>query len=213
MQTNFCQNYYLKLNKGVCLIAKVNKLKINEDIRADEVRLISETGEQLGVKSLSDAIEIAKDVGLDLIEIAPNAKPPVAKILNYGKLKYEEKKKAHANKKKQHVVKVKEIRVRPRIDDHDLETKVNLGRKFLTDGCKLKVTLMYRGRELSRTDLGLDVLNRVIEMLSDLSEVEKQGNLEGRRQTIVLTGKQEIVNAKAENKTQCRQTISFDRYW
>ena len=179
----------MKLNKGVCLIAKVNKLKINEDIRADEVRLISETGEQLGVKSLSDAIEIAKDVGLDLIEIAPNAKPPVAKILNYGKLKYDEKKKAHANKKKQHVVKVKEIRVRPRIDDHDLETKVNLGRKFLTDGCKLKVTLMYRGRELSRTDLGLDVLNRVIEMLSDLSEVEKQGNLEGRRQTIVLTGK------------------------
>ena len=179
----------MKLNKGVCLIAKVNKLKINEDIRADEVRLISETGEQLGVKSLSDVIEIAKDVGLDLIEIAPNAKPPVAKILNYGKLKYEEKKKAHANKKKQHVVKVKEIRVRPRIDDHDLETKVNLGRKFLTDGCKLKVTLMYRGRELSRTDLGLDVLNRVIEMLSDLSEVEKQGNLEGRRQTIVLTGK------------------------
>ena len=179
----------MKLNKGVCLIAKVNKLKINEDIRADEVRLISETGEQLGVKSLSDAIEIAKDVGLDLIEIAPNAKPPVAKILNYGKLKYEEKKKAHANKKKQHVVKVKEIRVRPRIDDHDLETKVNLGRKVVTDGCKLKVTLMYRGRELSRTDLGLDVLNRVIEMLSDLSEVEKQGNLEGRRQTIVLTGK------------------------
>ena len=179
----------MKLNKGVCLIAKVNKLKINEDIRADEVRLISETGEQLGVKSLSDAIEIAKDVGLDLIEIAPNAKPPVAKILNYGKLKYEEKKKAHANKKKQHVVKVKEIRVRPRIDTHDLETKVNLGRKFIQDGCKLKVTLMYRGRELSRTDLGLAVLDRVREMFSDIAEVEKEGSLEGRRQTIVLTGK------------------------
>ena len=86
-------------------------------------------------------------------------------------------------------MKVKEIRVRPRIDDHDLETKINLGRKFLTQGCKLKVTLMYRGRELSRTDLGLEVLNRIIEMLSDLAEVEKQGNLEGRRQTIVLTGK------------------------
>jgi len=179
----------LKLNKGVCLIAKVNKLKINEDIRADEVRLISETGEQLGVKSLSDAIEIAKDVGLDLIEIAPNAKPPVAKILNYGKLKYEEKKKQQASKKKQHVVKVKEIRVRPRIDTHDLETKVNLGRKFILDGCKLKVTLMYRGRELSRTDLGLAVLDRVREMFSDIAEVEKEGSLEGRRQTIVLTGK------------------------
>ncbi len=162
---------------------------MNEDIRSEKVRLISETGEQLGVMALDDAIERAKDVGQDLIEVAPNAKPPVAKILNYGKLKYEEKKKAQASKKKQHVVKIKEIRVRPRIDDHDLETKVNLGRKFLSEGCKLKVTLMYRGRELSRTDLGLDVLNRVIDMLSDLSQVEKHGNLEGRRQTIVLTGK------------------------
>ncbi len=162
---------------------------MNENIRSETVRLISETGEQLGVMALDDAIERAKDVGQDLIEVAPNAKPPVAKILNYGKLKYEEKKKAQASKKKQHVVKIKEIRVRPRIDDHDLETKVNLGRKFLSEGCKLKVTLMYRGRELSRTDLGLDVLNRVIDMLSDLSQVEKHGNLEGRRQTIVLTGK------------------------
>ena len=162
---------------------------MNENIRSETVRLISETGEQLGVMALDDAIERAKDVGQDLIEVAPNAKPPVAKILNYGKLKYEEKKKAQASKKKQHVVKIKEIRVRPRIDDHDLETKLNLGRKFLSEGCKLKVTLMYRGRELSRTDLGLDVLNRVIDMLSDLSQVEKHGNLEGRRQTIVLTGK------------------------
>ncbi|MAW69180.1 MAG: translation initiation factor IF-3 [Candidatus Marinimicrobia bacterium] len=170
-------------------MAKVNKIKVNENIRSETVRLISETGEQLGVMALDDAIERAKDVGQDLIEVAPNAKPPVAKILNYGKLKYEEKKKAQASKKKQHVVKIKEIRVRPRIDDHDLETKVNLGRKFLSEGCKLKVTLMYRGRELSRTDLGLDVLNRVIDMLSDLSQVEKHGNLEGRRQTIVLTGK------------------------
>lgn len=138
---------------------------------------------------MEDAIARAKDVGQDLIEVAPNAKPPVAKILNYGKLKYEEKKKTQASKKKQHVVKIKEIRVRPRIDDHDLETKVNRGRKFLSNGCKLKVTLMYRGRELSRTDLGLDVLNRVIDMLSDLAVVEKHGDLEGRRQTIVLTGK------------------------
>ena len=101
----------------------------------------------------------------------------------------EEKKKQQASKKKQHVVKVKEIRVRPRIDTHDLETKVNLGRKFIQDGCKLKVTLMYRGRELSRTDLGLAVLGRVREMFSDIAEVEKEGSLEGRRQTIVLTGK------------------------
>ena len=162
---------------------------MNEAIKADEVRLISENGEQLGVLKLDDAIERAKDVGLDLIEVASNVNPPVAKILNYGKLKYEEKKKAQASKKKQHVVKIKEMRVRPRIDDHDLETKVSRGRKFLEDGCKLKVTLMFRGREMSRTDLGIDVLNRVIEMLSDIAEVEKHGELEGRRQTIVLTGK------------------------
>ena len=162
---------------------------MNEAIKADQVRLISENGEQLGVVKLDDAIEQAKDVGLDLMEVASNANPPVAKIINYGKLKYEEKKKAQASKKKQHVVKIKEMRVRPRIDDHDLETKVSRGRKFIEDGCKLKVTLMFRGREMSRTDLGLDVLNRVIEMLSDVAEVEKHGELEGRRQTIVLTGK------------------------
>ena len=162
---------------------------MNEAIKADEVRLISENGEQLGVVKLEDAIERAKDIGLDLMEVASNVNPPVAKIINYGKLKYEEKKKAQASKKKQHVVKIKEMRVRPRIDDHDLETKVSRGRKFIEDGCKLKVTLMFRGREMSRTDLGVDVLNRVIEMLSDIAEVEKHGELEGRRQTIVLTGK------------------------
>ncbi len=153
------------------------------------MRLISETGEQLGVMKTEDAIARAMDVGQDLIEVAPNAKPPVAKILNYGKLKYEEKKKAQASKKKQHVVKIKELRVRPRIDDHDLLTKVNRGRQFISDGCKLKITLMYRGREMSRLDLGLDVLDRIIDLFSDIAVVEKHGELEGRRQTIILTGK------------------------
>ncbi|MDP7330924.1 MAG: translation initiation factor IF-3 [Candidatus Marinimicrobia bacterium] len=164
-------------------------MKVNEKIRAKEVRLISETGEQLGVMKLDDAIARAREVGQDLIEVAPNAKPPVAKILNYGKLKYEEKKKAQASKKKQHVVKIKELRVRPRIDDHDLLTKVNRGRQFLMDGCKLKITLMYRGREMSRLDLGLDVLDKIIDLFSDIAVVEKHGELEGRRQTIVLTSK------------------------
>ena len=136
-----------------------------------------------------DAIARAMDVGQDLIEVAPNAKPPVAKILNYGKLKYEEKKKAQASKKNQHVVKIKELRVRPRIDDHDLMTKVNRGRQFISDGCKLKITLMYRGREMSRLDLGLDVLDRIIDLFSDSAVVEKHGELEGRRQTIILTSK------------------------
>ena len=153
------------------------------------MRLISETGEQLGVMKTEDAIARAMDVGQDLIEVSPNANPPVAKILNYGKLKYEEKKKAQASKKKQHVVKIKELRVRPRIDDHDLMTKVNRGRQFISDGCKLKITLMYRGREMSRLDLGLDVLGRIIDLFSDIAVVEKHGELEGRRQTIILTGK------------------------
>ncbi|MEE2917403.1 MAG: translation initiation factor IF-3 [Candidatus Neomarinimicrobiota bacterium] len=164
-------------------------MRVNEKIRAEEVRLISETGEQLGVMKTEDAIARAMDVGQDLIEVAPNAKPPVAKILNYGKLKYEEKKKAQASKKKQHVVKIKELRVRPRIDDHDLLTKVNRGRQFISDGCKLKITLMYRGREMSRLDLGLDVLDHIIDLFSDIAVVEKHGELEGRRQTIILTGK------------------------
>lgn len=132
---------------------------------------------------------MAEEAFLDLAEVAPKANPPVVKILNYGKLKYEEKKKAQASKKKQHVVKLKEIRVRPRIDDHDLLTKVNRGKKFLQDGCKLKVTLMYRGRELSRQDLGRAVLQRVVDMLEDVSEIEKQTELEGRRQSIFLIAK------------------------
>jgi translation initiation factor IF-3 len=123
------------------------------------------------------------------MEVAPNAKPPVCKIVNYGKLKYEEKKKKQINKKKQHVVKLKEIRLRPRIDTHDLETKLNRGRKFLEDGCKLKITLMFRGRELARTDLGIDVMNEVLESLSDIAVIEKENPLEGRRMSVVLTAK------------------------
>ena len=127
--------------------------------------------------------------GLDLVEVAPNSRPPVCKILNYGKLKYEEKKKLQNSKKKQHVIKVKEIRFRPRIGDHDLMTKVNMGRKFLNEGFKLKITLMFRGRELSRVDLGTDVMNRVLEKLSDVAEIEKDNPLEGRRMSVILSGK------------------------
>ena len=119
---------------------------MNESIIADEVRLIGADGNQFGIVSVSDALEEASEAELDLVEISPNAKPPVCKIMDYGKFKYEEQKREQQSKKKQHVVKIKEIRLRPRIDQHDLETKVNMGRKFLKDGCKLKVTLMFRGR-------------------------------------------------------------------
>jgi len=146
-------------------------------------------GEQLGVVLTSDALDRAEESGLDLMEVAPNSDPPVCKILNYGKLKYEEKKKLQNSKKKQHVIKVKEIRFRPRIGDHDLMTKVNMGRKFLNEGFKLKITLMFRGRELSRVDLGKDVMNRVLDKLSDVAEIEKDNPLEGRRMSVILSGK------------------------
>ena len=146
-------------------------------------------GEQLGVVLTSDALDRAEESGLDLMEVAPNSDPPVCKIVNYGKLKYEEKKKLQNSKKKQHVIKVKEIRFRPRIGDHDLMTKVNMGRKFLDEGFKLKITLMFRGRELARVDLGKDVMNKVLEKLSDVAEIEKDNPLEGRRMSVILSGK------------------------
>jgi translation initiation factor IF-3 len=143
----------------------------------------------LGVVPIQKALEKAQSLGLDLLEVASNTKPSVCKIVDYGKLKYEAKKKKQLSKKKQHVVKVKEIRLRPRIDEHDLQTKLGLGRKFLSNGAKLKVTLMFRGRELSRIDLGKLVLDRVIQELTDIAEVEKNIPLEGRRMSIILNAK------------------------
>ena len=126
---------------------------------------------------------------MDLVEVAPNSKPPVCKILDFGKMKYEAKKKEHQSKKKQHVVKIKEIRVRPRIDVHDLDNKLNMGKRFLKEGFKLKVTMMFRGREMSRIDLGENVLNKIVTILNDVAVLEKQSPLEGRRIVMMFTGK------------------------
>lgn len=190
----------MKLKIGDQLIGKKQRQRLNEDITSSEVRLISEDGEQLGVVSIEVALEKAREVGLDLIEVGPNTKPPVCKILDYGKLKYEEKKKQQLSKKKQHVIKVKEIRLRPRIDDHDLMTKLNHGRKFLQDGSKLKVTLMFRGREMARVDLGKIVMEKVLEELSDVAEVEKDIPLEGRRMSMILNAKQECQMPKMKTR-------------
>ena len=124
------------------------------------------------------------------MEVAPNSRPPVCKILNYGKIKYEAKKKLHNSKKKQHVIKIKEVRVRPAIGENDLNTKMNMGRKFLMDGCKLKVTIMFRGRELSRAqEMGDAILERITEILKDISDPETQSELEGRRISVMFTAK------------------------
>ena len=153
------------------------------------MRLIDEAGEQMGIVSFDEAMELARSAGLDLVEVASNAEPPVCKIMDYGKLKYDQKKKDHESKKKQHVIRVKEVRFRPRISDHDLGIKLNRVKKFISEGNKVKITLMYRGREMARQDLGETLIRRIEETLSDVADVEKRGDLEGRRIAIVMSPK------------------------
>ena len=164
-------------------------MRINEQIKSDTVRLISNDGDQLGVVSLQDALNKADNVGLDLVEISPNTNPPVCKILDYGKYIYEKQKLEKKNKKKQHVIHVKEIRVRPNTGDHDLLTKLSRAKKFLEAEDKVKITVMYRGREMARQDMGVDTLNRVVDILDDFAEIDKQANMEGRRLSLILSPK------------------------
>lgn len=153
------------------------------------MRLIGEAGEQMGIVSFDEAMESARSAGLDLVEVASNAEPPVCKIMDYGKLKYDQKKKDQVSKKKQHIIRVKEVRFRPRISDHDLGIKLNRVKKFISEGNKVKITLMYRGREMARQDLGETLIRRIEETLSDVADVEKRGDLEGRRIAIVMAPK------------------------
>ena len=153
------------------------------------MRLIGEAGEQMGIISISEAMESARSAGLDLVEVASGAEPPVCKIMDYGKLKYDQKKKDQESKKKQHIIRVKEVRFRPRISDHDLGIKLNRVKKFISEGNKVKITLMYRGREMARQDLGETLIRRIEETLSDVADVEKRGDLEGRRIAIVMAPK------------------------
>ena len=148
--------------------------------------LINEKGEQKGIVKIAEALALASEANLDLVEISPNAKPPVCKILDFGKYRFERQKKKKLNKKKQHVVHVKEIRVRPNTGDHDLITKVNKGQKFLLNGDKLKITVMFRGREMTRKEAGANLLQRVVDILDEIAEVDKESSLEGRRMSIIL---------------------------
>ena len=169
---------------------RTSKYNINSKIKSSEVRLIDENGNQKGIVSIEKALDLAYDAGLDLIEISPNAKPPVCKILDFGKFKYEIEKQYKINKKKQHVIQVKEIRLRPNTDDHDLLTKLNKGQKFLENGDKLKVTLMFRGREFyNRKEAGKELLDRVVYILKDISNVDKPADMHGQRLSIILSPK------------------------
>jgi translation initiation factor IF-3 len=162
---------------------------INEQIRDKEVRLIGEDGEQLGIMSAKDAMKLAKDANLDLVKIAPTAKPPVCKIIDYGKYRYELARKEKEAKKKQKVTDVKEIRLSPNIDENDINTKANQARKFLTHGDKVKVALRFRGREMAHTAASKVILDNFFAMLEDIAVIEKPAKLEGRNMIMFLTEK------------------------
>jgi len=163
--------------------------RINDEIGGIRVRLVDEKGQMVGVVGRSEALTMAATAGLDLVEIAPNADPPVCKILDYGKFKYEEQKKKNEARKKQKVIEVKEIKLRPSIDDHDYEVKRRSMMKFIEEGDKVKVTMRFRGRELAHQELGMDVLIRVRDDLDEIAKVEQMPRMEGRQMTMVMSPK------------------------
>ena len=164
-------------------------LRINEQIRVREVRLIDDQGEQKGIVPTLEALHMARELSLDLVEVAPQANPPACKILDYGKYRFEMEKKLRESKKKQKLQELKEIRMQPKIDDHDLDFKSKHVKEFLADGDKVKVTIRFRGRELAHTELGLVVLKDVLSKLGDDFVMEKQPAMEGRFMSMTLAPK------------------------
>ena len=177
--------FYVFLMEG----KTISELMINEQIRDKEVRVIGEDGQQLGIMSSREAQALADEAGLDLIKIAPTAKPPVCKIADYGKFRYEQARKEKEAKKKQKVIEVKEIRLSPNIDTNDLNTKSNSARKFLSKGDKVKVSLRFRGREMAHMNSSKHILDDFAESLSDIAVIDKAPKVEGRSMTMYLTEK------------------------
>jgi len=160
--------------------------RVNDRIESNEVRLVAEDGSMIGVVRLREALDRARDAGLDLGEVSPTAKPPVCKILDYGKFKYEAQKRANAARKKQRVIEVKEIKMRPGIDDNDYNIKMKKIRHFLEEGDKVKVTMRFRGRELSHQNLAMNILTKVKDEVSELGKVEQFPKMEGRQMVMVM---------------------------
>lgn len=161
-------------------------MRVNREIRAQQIRVIDEEGQMLGVMTVPEGVRLAEERGLDLLEIAPTATPPTCKIMDYGKWKYENKKKQTAARKKQVIVTIKEIQLRPRTDKHDFDTKMNHARRFVLDGDKVKVNLRFMGREMSHQEMGLEVLNKCIESLKDISLVETAPKSEGKNMFLII---------------------------
>lgn len=177
-------------------------MRINRQIRVPKVRLIDEQGNQLGVVSIREAQQKAEDAGLDLVEIAPNAEPPVCKIIDFGKFRYDQTKREKESKKAQHQIKVKEVKLKPNIDSHDLEIKINQAKKFLGQGNKVKVTMMFRGREMVHSEIGEKVVEDFYKALDDDGAIESPPKRFGRTITLVIapsTKKKKPDNAGATN--------------
>jgi len=177
--SHFKPNYFQRRNKP-------QGPKINERIRALDVQVIGNDGDNLGSMAINKAIELAKKEGLDLIEISPNANPPVCKIMDIGKYKYDLQKKANLAKKKQKIVLLKEIKLRPGTEAHDYNFKIKNAKKFITKGDKVKFTVKFKGREMQHTELGKDLMNRIIEETKDIAKVESQPKFEGRQMVMII---------------------------
>ena len=170
-------------------VSIISELMINEQIRDREIRLIGEDGGQLGIMSARDAMKLAREANLDLVKIAPTAKPPVCKIIDYGKYRYEQARREKEARKKQKTIEVKEIRLSPNIDTNDLNTKVNQARKFVSGGNKVKVAVRFRGRELAHTAVGKTILEDFAQKLSDIAVIDKPAKLEGKSMVMFLVEK------------------------
>ena len=165
------------------------RVRVNRQIRISPVRVIGSDGSQLGILEVDNALRMAEEQGLDLVEVAATARPPVVRIMDYGKYKFEMAKQARVAKKKQHVIELKEVKYRPGIDDHDFDTKTRHARRFLEEKNKVKVTMMFRGRQVAHPELGQAVLERVAQSLTDVGKIESAGRLEGKSMTMILAPK------------------------
>ena len=191
MWIDFAIHIFFNIKKYIIIwrCTTISELMINERIRDREVRLVSESGEQLGIMSSREALKLAREADLDLVKIEPNAKPPVCKIIDYGKYRYELARKEKEAKKKQKTMEVKEVRLSPNIDTNDLNTKANQARKFITKGDKVKVTLRFRGREMAHVNYSKQILDSFYERLEDIAVVDKNPKMEGRSMVMFLSQK------------------------
>mgnify|MGYP004452382423 FL=1 len=186
-----------------CATISRDSLRINEQIHIREVRVTSVTGEQLGIMPTREALRMAEEQHLDLVEVAPKAKPPVCRIMDFGKFRYEQQKREKEAKKKQKVISIKEVKLRPNIEQHDFDVKLKNALRFVEDGNKVKVTIMFRGRELSHPELGKEVLGRVAERLGDAVSIERNAKLEGKNMTMIVAPKlQKASKPKKSNMTK-----------